>query len=159
MMIDFIGTPCFVGFIGEQCVAPVDKNALQSLIDQAMGLDEGNYTPASWSVLSSSMASAQAVLADVDSTQEQVDSALLDLQAAIDQLQTVADKTDLNAEISRAQSLTEEDYTPDSWSAMIVQLDAAGLVFADPNASQQEVDDAMANLRDAIDALEPADGV
>ncbi|MCD7769277.1 MAG: hypothetical protein LUH36_04055 [Oscillospiraceae bacterium] len=61
----------------------VDKSALQAAYDSSLGMMEGDYTAASWAVLTSAQEAAKAVLDDDAATQEEVDSALAALNAAI----------------------------------------------------------------------------
>ena len=53
-------------------------------------------------------------------------------------------------------SLVEEDYTAESWAAAAEAGDAAMAVYQDDDATQEEVDTALANLLAAIEALELA---
>ena len=69
----------------------------------------------------------------------------------------VVDKLALLKAIWQAQALNEEDYTAESWADLEEALAAAEAVYADPAATQEEVDAATAALRAAIDALELAD--
>ncbi|HZK00866.1 MAG TPA: hypothetical protein VFC79_12695, partial [Tissierellaceae bacterium] len=68
----------------------VDKTALTDLIAVAEGLDEADYEDdAAWAALPAAIAAAQVVADDEDATQDEVDQAVLDLQAAIDALDEV----------------------------------------------------------------------
>lgn len=67
------------------------------------------------------------------------------------------DKTKLNALIKESEALKAEEYTSDSWSDFEQALRAAKATTADPNASQQEVDDAYSELKAAKDALKKKD--
>ena len=61
--------------------------------------------------------------------------------------------TDLEAVITKAQGLTEADYTADSWAKLQTALTAAKSALA-AKESQNAVDTAAGNLTAAIDALE-----
>lgn len=65
------------------------------------------------------------------------------------------DKTALAAKIAEAQGLEEEDYTAASWAVLAAALADAITVFEDDDATQQEVDDALADLIEAINDLVP----
>ena len=65
---------------------PVDKSALNAKIAEAESLDGTKYTEDSWAVLEQALTSAKAVAKKQDATQEEVDSALEALVAAIDGL-------------------------------------------------------------------------
>ncbi len=66
-----------------------------------------------------------------------------------------ADKTALASGIADAQSLNEEEYAPASWTALQEALAQASTVHAAANATQAQVDEAIATLRAAQAALEP----
>ena len=68
-----------------------------------------------------------------------------------------ADKSALNALIEQAEALNEEEYTAESWNHMQGALDAANAVYANEQADQEMVDQAAAQLQQAIDELERAD--
>ena len=68
-----------------------------------------------------------------------------------------ADKSALNALIEQAGTLNEEEYTAESWNRMQGALDAAKAVYANEQADQEMVDQAAAQLQQAIDELERAD--
>ena len=61
-----------------------DKSGLQELADKVSGLKEENFTADEWNALQSALSEAQAVLADENAAQEDVDSALAALQSAYD---------------------------------------------------------------------------
>ena len=61
-----------------------DKSGLQGLADKVSGLKEEDFTADEWNVLQSALSEAQAVLADENAAQEDVDSALAALQSAYD---------------------------------------------------------------------------
>lgn len=67
------------------------------------------------------------------------------------------DKAQLQARADMSYGLTEGDYTSDSWTIYKDALDAAKNVLNNPNATQQEVDDAYNTLKNAQDALELTD--
>ena len=60
----------------------VDTSKLESEVEQSESLDETSYTAESWAAFAEALKDAQAVLANEDATQEQVDAALAALSAA-----------------------------------------------------------------------------
>lgn len=66
------------------------------------------------------------------------------------------DTAALEAAVSQAEALQEEDYTADSWSALQTALTAAQETASDETAGQEAVDAAAAALTEAMDALEAA---
>lgn len=66
--------------------APV-RDALQAAVDEAAGLDEGDYAADSWRALQDALAAAQAVLDDEDATAEQLLASRQTLADAVASLQ------------------------------------------------------------------------
>ena len=65
-----------------------------------------------------------------------------------------ADKASLSELVERANALDEHRYTAESWEALTDTLAAAEDVLSRPDASQEETDEALAGLTEAMDALE-----
>ena len=63
------------------------------------------------------------------------------------------DKSNLSNKISEAESLVEADYTAESFNAVKVALDAAKEILNDNSATQEQVNEAINILSDAIDNL------
>ncbi|WP_343247248.1 family 16 glycoside hydrolase [Diplocloster hominis] len=64
-----------------------------------------------------------------------------------------ADKTELRAAIAKAQSYLEGDYDPVSWADMSEKLTAAIGVEGNVNATQGNVEDALTELEESMNAL------
>ncbi|WP_051571864.1 chitobiase/beta-hexosaminidase C-terminal domain-containing protein [Ruminiclostridium cellobioparum] len=77
-----------------------------------------------------------------------------DVAANIDYIIIPADKTGLIHKISEVQALTEEDYTPESWSLLQTALNAAVSVSDNKGSTQEEVTAALNNLNAAINGLQ-----
>ena len=141
----------------------MDKTELGAKIDEALELNEEDYTEESWANLVAALQDALAVYEDEEATQEEVDAALAALIAAIEALVPAeeepgeVDKTALGAKIDEALELNEEDYTEESWANLVAALQDALAVYEDENATQEEVDAALAALIAAIEALVPAE--
>ena len=135
----------------------VDKSELEAAIAAAGELDEADYTAETWGVFASAMEAAEAVMADEEATQEEVDDALAELNSAVDALEEVVvevDKSELEAAIAAAGELDEADYTEKSWSKLEKALAAAETVMEDDQATQKMVDKALAKLNKAMERLE-----
>ncbi|MDR0571019.1 MAG: phosphodiester glycosidase family protein [Clostridiales Family XIII bacterium] len=65
------------------------------------------------------------------------------------------DKDELNSLIAEAASKVEAEYAPGGWAAFATALNAARTVSQNDAASQEQVDAAVAALRNAMDALIP----
>ncbi|MNH87843.1 Cellulosome-anchoring protein precursor [compost metagenome] len=133
----------------------IDKSALQEAKDRiiAENLTAGVYTAASWDALQAALTTANAVLADPNATEAQVEAARLALDNAIKGLQV--DKTSLQEAKNRitAESLTAGAYTPASWNVLQAALTAATAVLTDPNATATQVEDALKALNAARSGL------
>lgn len=111
-------------------------------------LNGGNYTEASWQALQEALQHAADVLANPNATQAEVDAAKAVLEAARAALVGV-DKAPLQAEVAAGEALVEGEYTPASWVNFESALAAAKAVLENPNATQAEVNTALANLQEA----------
>ena len=159
-------------FDGLEKPAPaVDKSKLEmgvSHTKQAVaGLNEADYTAESWKALQDALTVADAVLADENATQEQVDQVASALMAAYQGLQkadpapAAVDKSKLEAGLSGAKQavagLNESDYTAESWKALQDALTVAENVLAGENATQEQVDEVTSSLMKAYQGLQKAD--
>ncbi|MDD1504433.1 S-layer homology domain-containing protein [Lysinibacillus sp. CNPSo 3705] len=141
-----------------QKVSAVDKALLQAKVDEAKGLDASKYMSETWANYQNQLKAAQAVLDDEDATQTEVDAAREALIAAQDKLQKVSavNKALLQAKVDEAKGLVASKYTPETWANYQNQLKAAQKVLDNANATQAEVDQALADLTAAKNALRPA---
>ncbi len=136
-----------------KALAPkADKAALADAIAAAEAKDAANYTPASWEAanLAEVIAAAKVVNDDANASDEDVTAALKALADATALLQEKADTEALEEAIATLPAIKEEDATPETWADYLAALQAAQAVFADPNATQDEVDKAEADLLAAI---------
>lgn len=132
----------------------VDKSGLQTAIDAAKALKAENYTAETWEVLTTKLAAAEKVYADPEATDYEVLLAIANLTEAIEGLEAVetpeaGDKTELNNLITQYSGLNEKDYTAESWKVFANALENAKAVSAKENASQAEIDQAIAALTSA----------
>ncbi len=106
-------------------------------------LDASEYTASSWLIYVSARNNALEVVADADAVQSDADSALSALTSAINGLKKLGDKTELNALISEAKGKKQTD----SLKKAIADAEA---IAADTQASEDDVDSAIAALREAM---------
>ncbi len=131
-----------------------DTASLAKFVQQAQALKEENYTADSWKPFAEALAAAEELLANAaDASQADLDAAYTALLNAQIELVRVADKDELNKVVDEADKLNKNDYTADSWDAMVKAKEAAAKVAADPNATQAEVDAARTALLKAIQNL------
>ena len=131
----------------------VDKTALQSLVDEVAGYVESDYTPDSWTTFADALADAQTVLADESATAEDVAAALETLNTAKDQLVERADNSKLAELVESVSGYSEENYTPETWTAFEKAFEDAQAVLDDGNATAEEIADAIEALNTAKDQL------
>lgn len=140
-------------------IGTVDTSALEEAIAKAEELPEEDYTEESWAALEEALEEAEKVLEDPTATQSEVDEAAKALEEAIAALEEKpVDKSQLEKAIEDAESKVEKDYTKKSWAAMEAALKVAESVYADEDATQEEVDAATDALNKAIKALVPTTG-
>ena len=136
-----------------------DKDALEAAIagaEEAIdGLNEEDYTPASWAALTDALAAAKKLAEGEFIGRDEIDEALAALEGALAGLAEPADKTALNEAIAEAKALTETNYTADSWAALKTALAMAESVAADANATWDEIDGALSDLNTASENLVP----
>ncbi|MCL2843654.1 MAG: chitobiase/beta-hexosaminidase C-terminal domain-containing protein, partial [Oscillospiraceae bacterium] len=135
----------------------LDLRALAAAITAANARVENNYTPASWAAVNrdGAVSAAQAVLNDLNATQQQVDAAVTALNTALAGLAARANREALAAAITAANGRVENNYTPASWAAVNRDgaVSAAQAVLNDLNATQQQVDAAVTALNAALAGL------
>ena len=66
------------------------------------------------------------------------------------------DTTELQSIINEVDALDSTKYTPESWNALVVALEAGKNIIASGTASTQEITDAMAAIQTAMDSLSQA---
>lgn len=147
------------------------KNALSAAINAAEALPSYGYTYASYQALLAALGDAEDVAGDADATVPQMQTALQNLNAAIDALvddNTQGDtggnennngtggtnKDALNTRIAYAEGLTQGDYTDASWNAFEADLANAEAVAGQSTASQAQINAALSQLNGGIAGLE-----
>ena len=132
----------------------VVKDALKKAIDDAKALVKDDYTEESWTAFAEVLDKVEDVYLDNGATQEAVDKAVSDLQAAIEALvkkeeSVNVDKSQLEKAIADVKALKEDEYTADSWKVLQDVLTKAEQVQADEKATQETVDAVVKELTDA----------
>ncbi|WP_294409541.1 NEAT domain-containing protein [uncultured Ruminococcus sp.] len=75
---------------------PADMTKLEALVAQAEGFNEDDYTTSTFTTMKNALASARTVLANSRATQEEVDSAVSELQSTIDALEKKQSEPELD---------------------------------------------------------------
>ena len=132
-----------------------NKSQLKAVIDQAENKNSEDYTEESWEVFANALAEAKSVFEDEDATPEMVDEAYRKLNEAINGLtpKKQVDKSELQKWIDEAGNKNKDEYTEESWASFETALNDAKGVFANENASQNDVDQACESLSKAIEEL------
>ena len=132
-----------------------DKTELNTLIE-TYGT-ESHFSPSTWSEFKTALDAAKLVAADPEASETSVATSVADLKAAAEKLVRVGDKTELAALLEQPRE-DESKYTAASYSAYLLAIENAGLVMADPEASEEDVKSALDALKTAIEALAEVSG-
>ena len=134
-----------------------DKTDLEKVIALAdeMNNNLDSYLDAGKDAFTSALAAAKEVYADGNAMQEEVDTAWKNLMNAMAELRLAPSKELLEDLISQAEGLNEADYEAESFSAMRSALADAKDVFANENATEEEVATSVAALEEALAQLTP----
>ena len=137
--------------------APViNTDALVEAIAKADALTEEEVNKAikkNVEVFNKALADAKAVLAK-DASQEEVNEAAKALNDALDGLKVLRGNPEaLNAALEAVSKKDESKYTAESWAALMAVVEEVKAIDLE-NATQKEIDEAVAKLNKAVDALE-----
>ncbi|MDR1060127.1 MAG: DUF4982 domain-containing protein, partial [Clostridiales bacterium] len=136
--------------------------ALAGAIAGAGALTEADYTPATWQRLAQAVGAATTLLSGGGATAELLQAAIAEIAAATAELDEVADKAALAAQLALAEAITDiSKYTEASALTFTAALSEAQSVMNDPNATQDEATAAATELELALSGLtlktEPGD--
>ena len=139
-------------------VAPkVNKAELEETVTKAEAISEETLNKAvkkARDAFVKALEDAKAVVENKDASQEEVNEAAKKLEEAIKGLDILkGDTTALDAKLAEIKKLDEKKYTADSWAALMAAVEEAKGLDAE-NATQVEVDEVVAKLTKAVDALE-----
>ncbi|WP_249901538.1 S-layer homology domain-containing protein [Paenibacillus sp. PK3_47] len=139
-------------------IAPVNDENAQGQLDAVSGMTAGDYTPESWALVEAVRSLLETLLANPDATQSQINEVTLALGMAISQLtpeepeQPSSPAEELLTEIDQ---LTPENYLPSAWAAIDAAREVLENLLADTNATQAQIDAAVAVLQEALAGLIP----
>lgn len=138
-----------------QTIGEPDYSLLQltRFIEVCEQMDLTEYTEQSVAVFTAELARAKAFVSSGEVTEEAAQAQLAALQQAKEQLVKKADKTVLTQLIQEVAQLEASNYTSDSWVTLAQALQTANQVMADPQATQEQVNDAVSALQHAKAAL------
>ena len=134
----------------------VNTDALDEAIAKADALTEEEVNKAikkNVEVFNKALENAKAVLAK-DASQEEVNEAAKALNDALDGLKVLRGNPEaLNAALEAVSKKDESKYTAESWAALMAVVKEVKAIDLE-NATQKEIDEAVAKLNKAVDALE-----
>lgn len=136
-----------------------DATDLKLSVTLAKAMDTEGKTEESVAVLNAAIKAAEAVLANENALQDEIDKALKDLNAAVEGLE---DKPSVTVDKKKLKELLDEskkyenridEYTEATANAFLTALTGAKEVYANQDATQEEVNQAYVTLRQAIFGL------
>ncbi len=130
-----------------------DKSDLEAVINMAEGLDLGKYIESTVEGFEEALTAANDVYADENAMQDDVDQAWRTLLKEMSEMRLTPDKDALAALIQSASGLNESAYEAESFALMRTALAAAEDIYADENATEEEVQTAVSDLQSALAAL------
>ncbi|RYL87052.1 LPXTG cell wall anchor domain-containing protein [Sporolactobacillus sp. THM19-2] len=128
----------------------VNTSALQSKAAEIKKLNGSSFTSSSWHALQNVQDNVLAVLDNPDANQAEINDALLKLTQVSEGL---VDHSDLQAKVSETEKLDKNHYTAKSWDALQKTLADVLKIQDSPDATQDEVDAALAKLQKVADGL------
>ena len=135
-----------------------DKTDLQKVIDMAKSLDLNEYLDEGRQAFTNALAAAEAVLANGDAMQDEVDQSWKDLLKAMSELRLKSNKDALKDLIDEANALSTEGADEETIAVFQNALAAAMSVYDNEQATEEEVVTAEAGLQAALDQLRAAVG-
>ncbi|WP_162207562.1 family 20 glycosylhydrolase [Thomasclavelia cocleata] len=133
-----------------------NKAELEKLVNEV--IDANLYTEESYDVYLEILNQAKELLTQDEISQKDIDIVTWDLRESILKLERVLiDKSGLEEIINRVLLINSDDYTVESYQNLQTSLINAQSIFEKEDATQQEVDQAIEVLNDAINALEKID--
>ncbi len=130
-----------------------DFSEYDKAVEQAGELNEAHYTAQTWATLETALAiKVDKTSSPLQSTVDAATRAIVNAMTALKELD--ADFTAYNQAVAEAEKLEESDYTPETWQIL---ADALAVDISGCTISQQDqVDDATADINNAILGLEKA---
>ena len=137
----------------ENLVLKADKTELGKLIEKAKGMNSKDYTPETFKALNETLIEAQKTYDNENATQAEVLEAEKTLKDAIEKLALKANKTDLGELIKKSKELNSKDYTSETFKVLNEALMIAQKTYDNENITQEEVQKAYIQLKNAFDNL------
>lgn len=133
--------------------AASSKSDLQSKYDSAEAITLTDYTRSTAAKVEDALYFANLVLKDDGAEDKEIEEAAERIQTAVDSLVERGDNAALVAAIETYSKRVESNYTETSWETFIYALRAAKFIVNSDDASQADLDEALASLEEAGEAL------
>ncbi len=134
---------------------------LQNLISECETLKQDDYTSESWGIFENALKNANAIISKPDATQAETEEAykkLLEARAALKPSEAeTPEQKELRGLVAECETLKKDDYTADSWNLFSKTLEDAKAVLDKPDAAPEDVQKALAALKEAKAALKKQD--
>lgn len=128
-----------------------DSTILQKYMEAAKDYDEESYTAVSYAALQAAIIKAEETLALQGALQEDYNAAAAAVKKAEKELAERANKRELEKQIE--YYYFSDAYTAASWNAYVEEREKAQEVYDNANATQTEVEEALAALKKAASSL------
>ncbi|AYE35153.1 discoidin domain-containing protein [Clostridium septicum] len=138
---------------GQEPEVTVDKAQLQGLVDKVKDIDSSKYIPSTWKGFEEKLEAAKTILVNENVNQEDVDRAYNELLKAYLDLRLIPDKSLLEELVKEVESIDLSKYTVNSANKVRKALEKAKKVLANKEATQEEVDSALEELRISKNSL------
>ncbi len=137
------------------CIRDRDKTDLGKVIELAktMESDLDSYLDEGKDAFKNALAAAEAVYADQDAFQNEVDKSWKDLMDAMAGLMRKPDKDALKDLVAEAEGLSKDSYEAEGFAQMRTALAEAKAVLENDQATKEEVSAAETSLKQAMDRL------
>lgn len=132
----------------------LETQVLTDLITTANNIDLTLYTQVSADALTQQINTAQELLQNPETTQEEIDAQVIALQNAIDNLVLKLVTTKLDELLAQAQEIDLTIYTQVTADILTQEINASQALLENPEATQTEIDAQVIALQNAIDQLE-----
>lgn len=135
-----------------------DKSVLNAVIARAKNVAQGTASNEAYAALQASIAAAAELAADMNASQDQVNTQADALQCAVEIITgkiLITDKSALEAKISEANGYLSKtkEYTALSLASLKTMIETANTVYGNLDASQAEIDGQVTSLDQGIAAL------
>ncbi len=136
----------------------LDVASMQTLYDRVKDISSDGYTSESYQVFKDALTKAKEMLSEeylkYEASSKDFNQAINTLQEAVDNLEKIGNKAELQSVYDSYQSLNSDKYSEASWKDFANALELAKEVLGDPDAMQIAIDQALNVLQDAYSKLE-----